>query len=165
MKSVHNTINVTWLGFALLVLSAPSFAQEWSEAQKEVWQVVETYSEASHQRDLDRYLSHWHPDFLGWHNGDNKLTNQQERAKGLAYYFKSTKSIEYQLEPLAILVVADGKAAIVHYKLKNVLESKSSGKRSSGLSYWTDYLVKKNGTWLLISDHGGSVPEAWTAKK
>ena len=127
--------------------------------------IFETYSEASHQRDLDRYLSHWHPDFLGWHNGDNKPTNHQERAKGLAYYFKSTKSIEYKLEPLAIIVVADGKAAIVHYKLKNVLESKSSGKKSSGLSYWTDYLVKENGTWLLISDHGGSVPEAWTAKK
>jgi ketosteroid isomerase-like protein len=165
MKIAIKGINAGGLCILILTLVGVSVAQERTEAQLEVWQVVEDYTEASHQRNLKGYLSHWHPDFVGWHNGDSLPTSRQEREKGLAYYFENAKSVEYSLEPLTVLVVADGTAAIVHYKLRNVLESTASGKRSSGLSFWTDYLVKENGRWLLISDHGGSVPEAWTAKK
>ena len=149
----------------ILYLVGTSVAQDWTEAQSEVWQVVESYTQASHQRNLESYLSHWHPNFVGWHNGDSRPTTRQEREKGLTYYFKNSKSVEYNLEPLAVMVVADDKAAIVHYKLRNILESATSGKRSSNLSYWTDYLVNENGRWLLISDHGGSVPQEWTANK
>ncbi len=133
--------------------------QEWSRLQKDVWETVESYTEASHQRNLEKYLSFWHPDFLGWHNGDSKPTNHQQRAKGLKYYFDSTTSLEYKLEPKGIQIIADGVAAIVHYELRSVLQIKASGKKEPGQAYWTDYLVYENGKWLLISDHGGSVPE------
>ena len=133
--------------------------QEWSQLKKDVWQIVEAYSEASHQRDLEKYLSFWHPDFLGWHNGDSKPTNYNQRLKGLQYFFNTTISLEYKLEPKGIQIVANGKAAIVHYELRNILQIKESGEKESGLSYWTDYLVKENGKWLLISDHGGNVKE------
>ncbi len=141
------------------VLSQNHPEEDWSVIQKEVWQTVEAYSEVSHQRDLEKYLCFWHPEFLGWHNGDDKPTNYQQRAKGLRYYFDNTKSLEYKLEPMEIQVIAEGKAAIVHYKLSNVLEIKATGKQEPGLAYWTDYLVNENGKWLLIGDHGGSVPE------
>ena len=133
--------------------------QEMSALQTEVWLTVEAYTEASHQRNLEKYLSFWHPDFLGWHNGDKKPTDYQMRANGLQRYFDSTKSLEYELEPLGIQIIADDKAAIVHYKLRNTLESKATGNKDAGVAYWTDYLVKENDRWLLISDHGGNVTE------
>ena len=153
---------VTMTVFILLiaipqVLSQNHTKEDWSMFQEEVWQTVEAYSEASHQRDLEKYLSFWHSDFIGWHNGDSMLTNYHQRANGLRYYFDNTTSLEYKLEPLEIQVIAHGNAAIVHYKLRNVLEIKATGNKEPGLSYWTDYLLKKYGKWLLISDHGGSV--------
>lgn len=134
-----------------------SATEEWTALQKEVWRTVETYSEASHNRDLEKYLSFWHPDFLGWYNGDTHPTNYKERSGGLEYYFGTTKSLEYELEPMGIQIVGD-RAAIVHYKLRNVIQNIKSGKTSHELSYWTDYLTLENGQWLLVSDHGGNVP-------
>lgn len=139
-------------------LTDDSFAADWTPDQREVLEVVAAYAEASHQRDLDGYLSFWHPDFLGWHNGDPAPTNKAQRQRGLEHYFGSTESLSYELEPLAVIRIAGGKSAIVHYVLRNVLVNKTNGKESEGISYWTDYLVKENGHWLLISDHGGSVP-------
>ena len=55
-------------------------------------------------------------------------------------------------------MLSNGDAAIVHYKLRNVLEDRETGEKVRGISYWTDYLVRENDRWLLISDHGGSVP-------
>ncbi len=136
--------------------SASASSQQ-TPVQKEVWRTVEAYSDASHHRDLQKYLSFWHPDFLGWHNGDDHPTDYEQRSGGLEYYFGVTKSLEYELEPMGIQVIGN-RAAIVHYKLRNVIQSVESGKVSLGLSYWTDYLTFENGKWLLISDHGGSVP-------
>lgn len=133
--------------------------QKWTPVQKEVWRTVQAYSDASHHRDLQKYLSFWHPDFLGWHNGDDHPTDHEQRSQGLKYYFGATKSLEYELEPMGIQVIGE-RAAIVHYKLRNVIENVESGKVRLGLSYWTDYLTFENGKWLLISDHGGSVPAA-----
>ena len=135
--------------------------ENWTDAQKQVWAVVQSYTEASHQRDAERYLSYWHPDFLGWYNSghdrESRPTNKAERSSGIEQYFGATRSVEYTLEPMGLLVIANGKAAIVQYRLRNVLESTSSGKKTPGWSHWTDYLVKENGRWFLISDHGGSV--------
>ena len=140
-------------------LPGSSFATDWTPDQREVLEVVAAYTEASHQRDLNAYLSFWHPDFLGWHNGDPAPTNKAQRQRGLEHYFGSTSSLSYELEPLAVTRIADGRAAIVHYVLRNVLVNKANGRKSEGVSYWTDYLVKENGHWLLISDHGGSVQQ------
>lgn len=130
-------------------------SSEWSALQTEVLRAVESYTRASHERDLERYLAAWHDDFLGWHNGDRRPTDKKMREKGLAHYFNQTESIEYGLNPLNIQIIAGGKAAIVHFELRNILKSKSTGKKYYGLSYWTDFLVKESGQWLLISDHGG----------
>ncbi len=141
----------------LLLITDGVGAREWTTTQAEVLAVVEAYTEASHRRDLDAYLSYWHTEFLGWHNGDPAPTNKEQRRRGLQRYFAATKSLGYELEPLGVQVLAGGDAAIVHYVLRNVLES-HNGERVRGVSHWTDYLVRENGRWLLLSDHGGAQP-------
>ena len=145
--------------FVFLCCGWSTYAEEWSARQEEVWKAVEAYTQASHQRDVEKYLSFWHDDFLGWYDGHSALTSKEQRKKGLEKYFLRTKSREYELEPLAVQVVAGGKAAIVHYIIRNVLEDTSTGEKTKGTAYWTDYLVKEKGRWLLISDHGGSGPD------
>lgn len=143
--------------FAILSPAAAS-SREWTAAQNDVLEVVEAYTEASHRRDLEAYLSYWHPEFLGWHNGDAAPTNKEERRRGLERYFATWKSVQYELEPLGVQLLANGEAAIVHFVLRNVLES-GDGTRVVGVSHWTDCLTREQGRWLLISDHGGSVSE------
>lgn len=138
-------------------LGSNCLASDWSLDQTEVLRVVAAYVEASHQRDLAAYLGFWHPEFLGWHNGDDSPTDYEARSKGLEYYFSTTRSLCYEFDPIAIQILADGEAAIIHYKIRNVLEVIETGKEVRGVSYWTDYLVRDDNRWLLISDHGGRV--------
>jgi len=154
MARAHWTLTIFLI---VCCLTSRSFATDWTPEQAEVLKVVEAYTEASHQRDLTAYLRFWHPAFLGWHIGNSAPTNKAQRQRGIDHYFGSTGSLSYKLEPLAIMMIADGKAAIVHYVLRNVLVNNASLRQSNNVSHWTDYLVKENGHWLLISDHGGSV--------
>jgi ketosteroid isomerase-like protein len=149
-----------WILTFLLLQCCPtgnSFATNWTPDQRDILEVVAAYTEASHQGDRESYFSFWHPDFLGWHNGDPTPTSKEQRQRGLEHYFNSTKSLRYELEPLAVMCIAKCEAAIVHYVLRNVLVNKTNGTEMEGISYWTDYLIKENGHWLLISDHGGEV--------
>lgn len=139
-------------------LTGSCFASDWTHEQMEVLSVVAAYAEAAHKRDLNAYLSFWHPDFLGWHNGDDSPSDRNARSDALRQYFKATKSLSYSFEPIAVQLLSDGDAAIVHYKLRNVVEVRETGEEIRGNSYWTDYLVHDKNRWLLISDHGGSVP-------
>ncbi len=140
-------------------LAAPSFATDWTLEQKEILAVVAAYTEASHQRDFDAYLNYWHSKFLGWHNGDENPTDHAARAAGLRHYFDTTESLQYEFEPIAVQILLNGDAAIVHYKSRSILKIRETGETVQGTSYWTDYLVRENERWLLISDHGGNVPD------
>jgi len=137
-----------------------STPETWSAAQHEVWQTVESYSDASKDRDLDRYLSHWHPRFLGWHSGDDAPTNKADRAEGLNWYFSQTTPEDYALEPLGMEVV--GTTAVVHYRIQQTLRM-ADGSIAPDVSHWTDVLVKEDGRWWLMSDHGGSIASTETA--
>ncbi|MEM6647479.1 MAG: VOC family protein [Bacteroidota bacterium] len=134
-----------------------STPETWSAAQHEVWQTVASYSDASKERDLERYLSHWHPRFLGWHSGDDVPTNKADRAEGLNWYFSQTTPEDYALEPLGLEVV--GTTAVVHYRIQQTLRM-PDGSTAPDVSHWTDVLVKEDGRWWLMSDHGGSVAPA-----
>lgn len=143
----------------VLFVGLPGYAQEGplsSPAQREVWKTVEAYSAASHARDLDRYLSYWHPDFIGWHNGDEAPTDKAARTKGLTWYFANTTPEEFALEPMAIQVLGD--VAVVHYKIRQTLRQRD-GEAAASVSHWTDVLVNEEGRWLLISDHGGEIAQ------
>lgn len=147
------------LAVVLLVSLAtqPSVAQSstsWSPEQQSVWETVDAYSTASKNRDLATYLSYFHPDFAGWHTGDDAPTDRTNRTKGLAQYFEHSTPLAYALEPLTIQV--HGTTAVVHYKIEQTLKW-SNGTKSMGTSFWTDVLIKENNRWLLFSDHGGAV--------
>ncbi len=131
-------------------------AEEWSPEQREVLAVVESYTEASHQRNLEEYIGYWHDDFLGWLDGTPRPTNKAERAAMLREYFDGTESVQYELEPLGVVIISNGQAAMVHYVLRNTIQSKSDGKTTEKTAYWTDYLVKEGNRWQLLGDHGGS---------
>ncbi len=50
----------------------------------------------------------------------------------------------------------NGDFAYVHYYYTQVSEDKE-GKSNTEKGRWTDILMKKNGTWMLVGDHGGEV--------
>jgi len=44
----------------------------------------------------------------------------------------------------------------VHYYYTQVSES-NDGKSNTEKGRWTDILMKKNGAWMIVGDHGGEI--------
>ena len=147
--------NLTRTAFYLCIL-LPFTAFADNSIEREVWDTVQAYSSASKERDLDKYLSYWHPDFLGWFREMEGPTNKVQRRNMLAHYFSTTTTEDYALMQLGIAIV--GNTAVVHYEIRQTLID-SEGNRNPGRSRWTDVLVSTEDGWRLLSDHGGDFVE------
>ncbi|MEE8119858.1 MAG: nuclear transport factor 2 family protein [Gammaproteobacteria bacterium] len=147
--------DLTRTAFCICIL-LPLTALGENAIEQEVWNTVQAYSSASKERDLDKYLSYWHPDFLGWYRSMEHPTNHEQRHKMLAHYFATTTAKDYELIPLGIVI--QGNTAVVHYEIRQTLIDLEDNE-TPALSRWTDVLVNTENGWLLLSDHGGDFIE------
>jgi phospholipase C len=65
MKNLVVTITIL---FVITLLSTNSFAQQWSDAQKEVWTGVQKYWDVSAKGDAQGFLSYFDESYMGWNN-------------------------------------------------------------------------------------------------
>jgi ketosteroid isomerase-like protein len=142
---------------AALCLITPSFvsAQEWSTAQKDVWKSVEAYWALDAAGDTSGFLEYFDADYSGWSVYSPLPSDKATAKKFITFEHKNSKTLVANIQPVAIKIHGD--IAIVHYYFTQV--SKADGekqKRNNGR--WTDILQKKGDKWVLIADHGGSVP-------
>lgn len=154
-RLLKSSLLVAVLGCALLV-SAPLSAQEWSKAQKEVWNNVETYWGLWAKRDVDGFLSYFHEDYSGWFNGSSLPSGKESVHKWLSHFFPNSENLVYEIKPVSIKVHGD--FAIVHYYYSE-LSKNADGKNEMEQGRWTDILKKDGNRWLLIGDHGGESSE------
>ena len=88
-------------------------------------------------------------------NKNNLLIKKESYVtKSFSFWTKKQKEQYYILTPARIWV--NGDFAYVHYYYTQVMES-SDGKPTTEKGRWTDILMKKNGKWMLVGDHGGEV--------
>jgi ketosteroid isomerase-like protein len=150
-RFIYISMMITVLG-CFLAVSAPLFAQEWSAAQKEVWQVEETLWKLSASGDVEGFLSYSHPDYVGWINVSPFPQNKERASKFISYGFKTNKIQVYDISPLSIKLY--GNVAIVHYYYCETYKD-FEGKEKNEIGRWTDVFMKQGDKWLLIGDHGG----------
>jgi ketosteroid isomerase-like protein len=136
-----------------LVGGPPSWAQEWSPAQKEVWQQIEDFWARDAAKDLASVMAHVHEDYVGWDITESMTTDKARLAKYLDHRYKSNVTIPIQdIEPVAINVFGD--VAVVYYNF-GYLEKDAKGEEKFESGRWAEVLLKQDGKWLLIGDHGG----------
>jgi len=135
-----------------LFLFGGVFAQQWSDAEKEVWKNVETYWDLAAKGDTEGFLSYFHGDFSGWINTAELPHDRATREKFIRFYNPKTKTLLYNIEPLTIKI--HGNVAIVHYIYMEVSKYQDE-KEQSEQGRWTDILMKQDGKWVMIGDHGG----------
>lgn len=153
---LFGVVMLSALGYTMLSTEVYAQHRGWTKEQKDVWKIVEAYSDAARQRNLEAYLGFFHPDFVGWFDGMDTTTDKATREQMLAWYFANTTPVSMDVLPIAVQVYGD--CAVAHYQIQQVLRMKD-GIEEQEISYWTDVLVKKDGRWLLFSDHGGNGPE------
>ena len=150
MKNLFSAITIL---FVVVVLSTNNYAQQWSDAQKEVWAGVEKYWEVNQSNPID-FLQYFDDSYLGWSNDNEAPSTKSDVTKSFSFWTKKQKEQYHILTPARIWV--NGDFAYVHYYYTQVMEG-SDGKPTTEKGRWTDILMKKNGKWMLVGDHGGEV--------
>jgi ketosteroid isomerase-like protein len=126
-------------------------ADEWTEAEKEVWKVIETRWEHIRQGDYKAFEASMHDDAIVWW-GRNALPLQKDLIMGSYQGWMSSPAIRpetYQLEPFAIQIIGDIANVFFSYSWK--AKNGSSDRARALVS-----LKKQNGKWLTISSTSSS---------
>jgi len=126
-------------------------AQQWTPEQKEVWAVVEATWQAD--KDGKNWVEEYsHSDLLGWSFSTPMPRNKSNANKWFNAYKSISKILEYQVNPVGIIV--KDKMAVAHYYAR-VLNETYDGKKKSEIGRWTDILIKEGDRWLYIGYQGG----------
>ena len=139
--------------FITLFVSAECFAQQWTSEQKDVWAGVEKYWQVASTGDAQAFMDYFDDSYIGWNVQSAVPQNKAEVSKWIENDFKNNTNVLYTITPLAIWVKGD--FAYVHYYYAELDKNKETGKPDPSQGNWTDILMKKNGKWVLIGDHGG----------
>jgi len=127
-------------------------AQQWTDAQKEVWTAVETYNDLAGKGDTEGFLSYFDESYCGWSYVLDAPGGKKEATKALNYWLANSKTLYQTLTPAKIWV--NGDYAYVHYYYTQYTED-NEGKKEWEKGRWTDILMKKEGKWIMVGDHGG----------
>lgn len=127
-------------------------AQQWSKEQQEVWTTVQTYNQYGEKRDIKAYSDYFDDSYSGWEYDYDVPEGKEALVNSLDFWFKNVKVIYQTITPATIWVKGD--FAYVHYYYTAVRENKD-GKAEWVKGRWTDILMKNNGKWVIIGDHGG----------
>ena len=137
-----------------LFVVAPLHAQQWSDAQKDVWKSVENYWALDAKGDLEGFMSYFDASYVGW-SYDNALPGDKATArKFIAHQYQVGKVLVYDIKPVAIQV--HGNFAFADYYYTQVVKN-AEGKEENVEGRWVDILMKQGDRWVLIGDHGGKI--------
>jgi ketosteroid isomerase-like protein len=139
--------------FAVLSFSGKNYAQQWSAEQKEVWAGVQKYWEIDNNNP-QAYFKYFDDSYLGWSYANETPGTKEDAVKSSKYTSTKVKQAYNIITPARIWVSGD--FAYVHYYYTQVTES-NDGKSTTEKGRWTDILMKKNGTWMIVGDHGGEI--------
>ena len=140
--------------FIFIFISNYSSAQQWTDDQKEVWAAVNAYWAVSLSENPMDFLNYFDDSYYGWSYESLVPGTKAEVQKALSYWTKKGKVAYYNIIPTRIWV--NGNYAYVHYYYSEVSEG-NDGKPITEKGRWTDILMKKDGKWLMVGDHGGEI--------
>jgi len=118
-------------------------AEEWTEAQMEVWNSVKAPWEYFKQGDLEGFMSIYHDDAVEWWREKVIPLGKAEMKFNFKRWLDYDKPVSYELEPLSIQIF--GNVANVFY------QAKWKGNRLSNYSRHLQTWLKQDNLWKFIS--------------
>lgn len=134
------------------IATTTAFAQEWTKAQKEVWQVVEDSWTKWKAGDSEGATACIHEKYQGW-SDDAPLPMTKEKVIQWSQEMKNIMKIEfYSINP-ARIVMTENAAVVDYYFMLSATYTwgeKKEMKESQGKN--VEFYIKEGGKWLLLGD-------------
>ena len=152
---MNKLLSVFTVSFVAIVLTGNSFAQQWTSEQKDVLAGEIKLWDAIQSGNAETYLQYFDDSYVDWDYQNIVPQNKSNDIKWLGTFLKNNSILLYTLTPMAIWVKAD--FAYIHYFYSELDKNIATGKEEQSEGNWTDILMKKDGKWMLIGDHGGRI--------
>ena len=120
--------------------------------QKEVWDVVQIYTDLIMHGKVDEFLEYFHEEYSGWSNVEPIPSDKESLVSELRR--RSPLQVIEQYDIIPIKIKIHDKIAIVHYFLRKRFKDKERNKKTI-VKHYTDILVNNYDRWFLIADHFG----------
>ena len=148
MKTLFKSMLVA----VMTLMATHVFAQEWTKAQLEVWQVVERSWASWKAGDIPGELAILHPKYQGW-STEEPVPLSKETTSQLYYSMKDNLKLDYyMLNPVRIVVLEN--TAVVDYYFSYYISFTwgEQKKQEEGYGKIAEFYVKEGGKWLLLGD-------------
>jgi hypothetical protein len=147
----------TLLKCALVVLVAfiattVVVAQEWTKAQKEVWQIVEDSWAKWKAGDYDGVAAYVHEKYQGWNDQSPLPLTKAMMMQSNLEYKEISKLERFTVNPARIVITEN--AAVVDYYF-HAETTYTTGEKKVPYNFHgqnAEFYVKEGGKWLLLGD-------------
>ena len=137
--------------FLFLFITGFASAQQRTDEQKDIWKTVQTFSYLWNSNNLAELYNYFDDSYWALNYDGAAMLNKTGKTKWMNYWGTKEKGVSYFITPFKIRI--NGNFAYVHYIYKKISKTKD-GKVISDAGHYTDILIKKNGRWLIVGDHG-----------
>ncbi len=144
---IHYILMVVLLTARLFAAAPPDAESLWS-MEKAYWQYVQA-------NDLQKYLTLWHTDFLGWPSISPEPLRKDHITDWITAHTSKGESLQsYDLERLTMQVTGD--VATTTYRVRQKWVDQAGGGRPSTIRVIHTWIRSPSGSWQIIS--GMSAP-------
>ena len=134
-------VSLLFIGIAVF-WSLQAFGAEWSEAQKEIWNLEKKYWECIKNADVETYKNLLHENVVSMRSRNYSPKNRSEEIELIRRWVGYRKPKSYEIRPLAIQLFDNVAIACFYYKF--------TGNKFSDSGRVTHTWMKQNSTWYLI---------------
>ena len=147
------SLRIAVIAFFAFIAATTAFAQDWTKAQKEVWQVVEDSWLKVKNGDIDGMSAYVHEKYQGWNQEAPLPMSKEQMVKEYKSMKDVSKLVDYSLNP-ARIVVTDNAAVVDYYFWFK--ETSTTGDKKEMAEYYgknAEFYIKEGGKWLLLGDN------------
>jgi ketosteroid isomerase-like protein len=142
MKLVGKILVSLLLSGIAVFWSLQAYGAEWSEAQKEIWNLEKKCWESIKNADVETYKNLLHDNVVSMRFRKYDPDNKPQEIESIRRWVSNDKPKSYEIRPLAIQLFDN--VAIVCFNYKYTGNKRSDSGRA------THTWMKQNGTWYLI---------------
>jgi hypothetical protein len=140
------------VAFTAFIATTTAFTQEWTKAQKEVWQIVEDGWTKWKAGDIQGSIAYLHEKYQGW-NDQSPLPTTKEKALQRSLEMKDNFKIDYLSLNPARIVITENAAVVDYYYWYEATYTRGEEKELiEEYGQNVEFYIKEGGKWLLLGD-------------
>ena len=136
----------------LILFAQEGSAQNKMNSEDQVWKMEESYWNYVKANNIEKYLTLWHEDWVGWPGFSTKPIDKSHISDWIPPLFADkSKQFDYELKKMAVVSFGDD-IVVTHYGVNILFVDKQTGKKTSSKWSKITHTWKRYGDkWLIIT--------------